>query len=340
MLLFLLGEKVAADQIVFRFNTNAQIDAGRLAQFLSALASEIENFAEFPPNTHLTVRRIEADSPMVIVTQIIPMMADLSAIGAFVFMAMQMFGKEPEQPLAKRLAEIMEDDSVINLEILYRAPSGEPKEFTVARDEVAAVKLLRQERGQSLKNSTAGRAELERKQFPMYLDIKPERYAGRFRRAGASLRFFLTEDVSYHCADSNGDPLMAPVDIDNPMGLFAQRVIDGSDVVLYIHEFSPNWLNDWAGRGPSAPSVTIGGFYRAEPMPGRVNFISFAGPAFSAVRQELPESDYGKMLILEGNFWRDRSLKPKFEPVRVHLARSYFHSQEAERQSYLDDRII
>ena len=340
MLLFLLGENIAADQIAFRFNTNAQIDAGRLAQFLSALASEIENFPEFPPNTHLTVRRIEADSPMVIVTQIIPMMADLSAIGAFVFMATQMFGNEPDRPLAKRLAEIMEDDSVVNLEVLYRTPSGEPAELTFAREEVAAVRWLRHERGEGLKEARAKQAELKRKQFPVYLDIEPERYAGRFRRAGASLRFFLTEDVSYHCADRNGDPLTDPVDIENPMGLLAQRVTDGSDVVMRIHEYAPNWLSDWASQEQSAPLVTIGGYYRAEPIPGRVNFISFAGTAFSTVRQGLPESDYGMMLILEGRFWRDRSLKPKIDPIRVDLARRYFQTQEHERQSFLDDHIL
>jgi hypothetical protein len=139
--------QLSPTQFALHFETNHDIEARRLGAALIALDNEVRRFNELGPQARLTVRHVRAASPAILVLDVLEVMSHLAGVGSFVGFVMMQVRTSRRSALSRRLAEVMEDDGVVELTAMYRnVVGGELMRISVNREEVPAVRDLRAER--------------------------------------------------------------------------------------------------------------------------------------------------------------------------------------------------
>lgn len=126
------------------FETNEDIDSGRLGRLISALSLEVDRYPAFRGEAKLTLRSAKSGSLLI---EFVIVMAALASIGSFVHQ-ITMAAKNSRQPkFCRRLAELMADDSVPHMEVAYTDENGRLVEMSVNRREMPAYHALLERRG-------------------------------------------------------------------------------------------------------------------------------------------------------------------------------------------------
>lgn len=135
--------ELASDSFAIFFETNEDIDTGRLGRFISALSLEVERYPDFHGEAKLTLRSAKSGSLLI---EFVIVMAALATIGSFVHQV-TVAAKNSRQPkFCRRLAELMADDSIPHMQVAYIDPRGKQVEVTINRKEMPAYQSLQDRR--------------------------------------------------------------------------------------------------------------------------------------------------------------------------------------------------
>ena len=141
--------EIGENEFILHFETNDASDAGRLGAVLSALEWEARLHFERPDPKVLEFRWARSGS-LTTCLALLPHLATAANIAGVTSLAIVIYDrlkKKTKPALSRRVAELMEDDSVKFLEIAHRKPSSPTvvrKRFE--REEIPAVIWLRNQR--------------------------------------------------------------------------------------------------------------------------------------------------------------------------------------------------
>lgn len=136
---------LAENQFALHFETNEQLDAGRLGRVLQALSTEASRFKPFKHEAQLTVRSLKSGSPTTVILDVVFVMGSLATIGGFVILVADKVANSKSSAISRRVAELMEDDGVAYLEVAH-IQKGKLNIVRMEREELPAIRALRTRR--------------------------------------------------------------------------------------------------------------------------------------------------------------------------------------------------
>lgn len=154
--------QVADNELFLHFDTNNVIELRDLTTVLRSIADFAQSPRQLGPHAKITLRSVKSGSPTSVWIEVINTagsIAGIAQLGLGLAMAIE---SKRENKVAKALALLLVNNDVVDFDFAFREGAGRMiKRITMQREEMPAVKRLRQPRVVTATGRAAGRGYAE-----------------------------------------------------------------------------------------------------------------------------------------------------------------------------------